>query len=106
MTERQIRFEIQFAKEAFEEYQDLDHSVARLVDKKLEDLEERADEIGKTLSGNLTGFKEIKLCDAGLRIIYQITDGKVDILTIVYILAIGKRENNEVFKTSERVKPD
>ena len=98
MSDRLIRFEIRFAAAAFKEYQALDNSVARIVDKKLEDLEERADELGKSLSGDLVGFKEIKLRDAGVRMIYQITDEKVDILTLVYVLAIGKRADGEYLK--------
>ncbi len=105
MSDRLIRFEIRFAAAAFKEYQALDNSVARIVDKKLEDLEERADELGKSLSGDLVGFKEIKLRDAGVRMIYQITDEKVDILTLVYVLAIGKRADGRVFKSADhRVK--
>jgi mRNA-degrading endonuclease RelE of RelBE toxin-antitoxin system len=44
----------------------------KIVNKKLDDLEERADEIGKLLSGNLAGCREIKLRDAGIRILYRI----------------------------------
>jgi mRNA-degrading endonuclease RelE of RelBE toxin-antitoxin system len=44
----------------------------KIVNKKLDDLEERADEIGKLLSGNLAGCREIKLRDVGIRIFYRI----------------------------------
>lgn len=92
------RFEIRFAAQAFKEYEELDNSVVIIVDKKLEDLEKRADEIGTPLKGNLSGYREIKLRDAGIRIIYQITEQTINILKIVYILAINKRAAGKVFK--------
>ncbi len=92
------RFEIRFAVQALKEYEGLDNSVVQIVDKKLEDLEKRADEIGTVLKGNLSGYREIKLRDAGIRIIYQITESTINILKIVYILAINKRTAEKVFK--------
>lgn len=92
------RFEIRFAVQALKEYEGLDNSVVQIVDKKLEDLEKRADEIGTPLKGNLSGYREIKLRDAGIRIIYQIADRTINILKIVYILAINKRTAGKVFK--------
>lgn len=92
------RFEIRFAVQALKEYEGLDNSVVILVDKKLEDLEERADEIGTPLKGNLSGYREIKLRDAGIRIIYQITDETINILKIVFVLSINKRSAEKVFK--------
>lgn len=92
------RFEIRFAVQALKEYEDLDNSVVILVDKKLEGLEERADEIGTPLKGNLSGYREIKLRDAGIRIIYQITDRTINILKIVFVLSINKRSAEKVFK--------
>jgi len=92
------RFEIRFAVQAFKEYESLDNSVVQIVDKKIEDLEKRADEIGTPLKGNLSGYREIKLRDAGIRIIYQITEKTINILKIVYILAINKRTAGKVFK--------
>ena len=97
MKEREVRFEIRFDPDAAHEYRKLDNSVLKIVNKKLEDLEERADVIGKTLSGNLAGYKEIKLRSAGIRIIYEITNDKVDILTIVNIITINRRESGKVF---------
>jgi mRNA interferase RelE/StbE len=95
-----VKYEIRFHPAALKEYEKLDHSIAGMVDKKLKDLEERAAEIGKPLSGNLAGYREIKLRDAGIRIIYEIIEDEILILDIVYILAIQKREGEQVFKTA------
>ncbi|MGD9155557.1 MAG: hypothetical protein PVG90_08645 [Bacillota bacterium] len=60
------RFELRFTPASRKDYDRMDGSVQKIVNKKLEDLEERADEIGKLLSGNLAGCREIKLRNAGI----------------------------------------
>ncbi len=64
------RFEVRFDPDAFQKYQGLDQSVVIDVDKALEKLDTRADQIGKSLgnkdSTKLHGCKEIKLRRAGL----------------------------------------
>ncbi len=105
MTDRQ-RFEIILDPDAYKEYTKLDNTVVILVDKVLAELEIRADEIGKPLQNKghakLAGCKEIKLRDAGIRIVFRITDKRVDILRIVYILAIEKRSHDSVFKAAHK----
>jgi mRNA interferase RelE/StbE len=100
------RFEIRFDADAFREYQQLDHSVVEIVDKFFETLEMRADEIGKVLtnktSSKLHGCKEIKLKKAGIRMIFRVTKETVDILRVVYILTIEKREEDKVFKIADK----
>ena len=99
------RFEIRFDEDAFKEYRKLDNSVAKVVDRFFEELEVRADEIGKDLenkqSTKLHGCKEIKLKKAGIRIVIRVTNEKVDVLHIVYILAIEKRANELVFRLAD-----
>lgn len=65
----------------------------------MEDLEKRADEIGTPLKGNLSGYRETKLRDAGIRIIYKITERRINILKIVYILTIIKPAVEKVYKS-------
>jgi mRNA interferase RelE/StbE len=96
------RFEVRLHPDAVKEYKKLDGSVVNIVNKAIDELELRADETGKTLGNNkntkLAGCKEKKLRDAGIRIIFKITDERVDILRIVYILTIEKRRDDLVFK--------
>ncbi|MBR9648967.1 MAG: hypothetical protein LKF87_13045 [Clostridium tyrobutyricum] len=80
------RFEVIFAAGAIKEYKKLDNSIVGIVNKAIDDLEFRADEVGKPLKGNLYGCKEKKLRNEGVRIIFRIVDNRVDILRIVYIL--------------------
>ena len=96
------RFEIIFAAGAIKEYKKLDNSILSIVNKAIDDLEFRADEVGKPLKGNLYGCKEKKLRNKGIRIIFRIVDNRVDILRIVYILAIQKRERNTAFKIATK----
>ena len=96
------RFEIIFAAGAIKEYKKLDNSIIGIVNKAIDDLEFRADEVGKPLKGNLYGCKEKKLRNKGIRIIFRIVDNRVDILRIVYILAIQNRERDTVFKIATK----
>lgn len=96
------RFEVRFHPDAVKEYKKLDGSVLKMVNKSIDELELRADETGKILRNNkntkLAGCKEKKLKDIGIRIIFKITNERVDILRIVYVLSIEKRSDDFVFK--------
>jgi mRNA interferase RelE/StbE len=100
------RFSINFTKKALKEYNSLDGAIVGEVDEALESLEERADEVGKPLGNkrqiNLTGTKEKKLRSSGIRIIYQITDRRIEVLQIVEILLIDfKRDETELYQEAE-----
>ena len=96
------RFEIIFAEGAIKEYKKLDNSIVGIVNNAIDDLEFRADEVGKPLKGNLYGCKEKKLRSEGIRIIFKIVGDKVNILRIVYILTIEKRDRGNVFKIANK----
>jgi mRNA-degrading endonuclease RelE of RelBE toxin-antitoxin system len=91
------RFAVKFTSEALQEYRELDNSIVNEVNKALEELESRADEIGKRLGNkreiNLTGIKERKFASSGVRIIFQITGRQVDVLPIVEILLVDFKKN-------------
>ena len=103
MSER--RFEFRFDPDALHEYQGLDKSVVGDVDKALERLETRADEIGKPLqnkhSTKLHWCKEIKLRKAGPRIVFRVTTETVDVLRIAYVLTIERRDLDFVFDVAD-----
>ena len=98
----ELRFEIRLHKAAAKEYDRLDYSVILLVDKALAELEVRADEIGKSFGKkrnvNLTGCKEIKLRDAGIRIVFLVAKEQVFVLQVVFVLAIDERDDDYVFR--------
>ena len=96
------RFEIRFDVDARAEYERLDGSILRLVNARLEDLESRADQIGKVLVNKhgteLHGCKELKLRKIGIRIVFLVTDRVVHVLRVVQVIAIERREGERVFK--------
>ena len=96
------RFDIRFDKDAGKEYQKLKQPALEMVNKSIDELEYRADEVGKPLANKrtmkLAGCREIKLRKAGIRIIYKITDQQVDVLRVIWILSVEKRSDDYVFK--------
>lgn len=102
----QKKFFVQFHKDAEKEYARLDSSIVKIVNNAVDELEERADEVGKPLGNNdttkLSGCKEIKFRELGIRIVFRITNKTVELLRIVEILAIGKRDKDMVFKDAHR----
>jgi len=100
------KFEIRFDPEAVKEYNKIDNSIIDIVDKAIDELEYRADEVGKDLKNNseskLAGCKEIKLRGEGVRIVFKITNLVVEVLRVVYIYAIEKRSRDIVFKLADK----
>lgn len=96
------RFALIFFPQAEKEFQALDGSVKAIVAKKMAILKYRADEIGEechnTDTAQLAGCRRIKFRDTGIRVVYRITDQHVDVLQIVQIITVGKRENEEVYQ--------
>lgn len=105
MEEKQ-KFDIRFDKDAGKEYQKLKQPALEIVNKSIDELTYRADEVGKPLGNKremkLAGCREIKLREAGIRIIYKITDQRVDILRVVWILSIERRSSDYVFKKAAK----
>lgn len=100
------RFDVRFDADAEKEYLQIDNSLLRIVNAAIDELVYRADEVGKKLSNHsstkLAGCKEIKLRDAGIRIIFRLTNETVDILRIVYILSVERRSHDRVFKIADQ----
>ena len=89
-------FTLVYRPEARKEYDQLDGSQKDLIDAGLRKLVMRADEIGKPLSGTLAGCRALKWRKAGLRLVYRIGAGGY--VEIVEIIAIGKREDSQVYE--------
>lgn len=100
------RFDVRFYVDALAEYQRLDNALVTIVDKALVRLEERADEVGTPLKNKyatkLHGCKEIKLRDAGLRIVFRVTDDAVEVLRVVFTLTIERRDLDVVFRVADK----
>ena len=93
--------ELAFLDEALKEWRKLD-SITR--DQFKAKLAERMQN-PKIPSARLYGAKErykIKLRNAGYRLVYQVKDREL----LVLVVAVGKRERNEVCKAAEHRKAD
>jgi mRNA interferase RelE/StbE len=97
------KFKITFIPKAAKEYRKFDGSVKKLVDLALRKMEERADELGEELVNKqgtkLLGCRKIKFRSAGIRIVYRIIGDKAE---VVEVIAIGKREDNEVYQLASK----
>ncbi len=96
-----MSYELAFLDEALKEWRKLDNATREQFKSKL------AERLlnPKVPSARLHGAKErykIKLRNAGFRLVYQVKDREL----LVLVVAVGKRERNEVYKTAERRKAD
>jgi len=94
---------IELIPEAAEEYNNLDGSVRKEVDKKFEKLDENpylGFPLGNKNDMDLTGFFKLYLMDRKVRIVYRVVDSEKEEKTIeiVEVWGIRKREKMEVYK--------
>ena len=98
-----MKYEIKFHPMALQELCSLDGSVKKLVKKQLDKLKTSpllGEELGNKNGYDLTGYRKMYACKKQIRIVYSVVEN----VLLVNIIAIGKREDLEVYKTaSERV---
>ena len=85
-------YKLKFEKRAWREWEKLGHPVKEQFKKKLAERLENPRVPSAKLSGHADRYK-IKLRSAGYRLVYQVFDGEV----VVSVIAIGKRENSDVY---------
>ncbi len=96
-----MSYELGFLDEALKEWRKLDANTRAQFKARFA---ERLDN-PKIPSARLHGVKErykIKLSSAGYRLVYEARDKEVFVL----VVAVGKRERNEVYRAAERRKTD
>jgi mRNA interferase RelE/StbE len=94
-------YELGFLDDALKEWRALDNVVRPQFRAKLAERLHNP----KIPSARMHGAKErykIKLRSAGYRLVYEVRDREL----IVLVVAIGKRERNEVYKAAKRRKAD
>jgi len=86
-----------------EDMKQLNNSIQILVLKKIKQLQQ-SPELGKPLGNkngmNLSGLKKVYVAKKQVRIVYEILNN----ILIIRIVAIGKREDMEVYKEAEKRK--
>lgn len=94
-----ILYDLRYLKQAQEDYNSLDNSQKRLVNKGLNRIKERGIQAGKPLSGDLKGCYKLKHRNAGLRIVFRQCKNRIQVIQIV---AIGKRDKKLVYKLAKQ----
>jgi mRNA interferase RelE/StbE len=92
-----MTYELAILDEALKEWRKLDNATREQFKVKLAERLQNP----KVPSARLHGSKErykIKLRNAGFRLVYQVKDLEL----LVLVVAVGKRERNEVYKAAER----
>ena len=92
-------YELAFLDEALKEWRKLDAVTREQFKAKLAERLQNP----KVPSARLHGAKErykIKLRNAGFRLVYQVKDREL----LVLMVAVGKRERNDVYRAAERRK--
>ncbi len=87
-----MTYKLKFEKRAWKEWEKLGHPVKEQFKKKLEERLDKPRVPSAKLSGHADRYK-IKLRSAGYRLVYQVFDEEV----VVSVIAIGKRENSDVY---------
>lgn len=92
-----MTYRLVFKRDAEREWKQLESHIKEQFKKKLiERLEQPRVE-----SARLSGFKDcykIKLRSAGYRLVYQVRDAEI----VVSVVAVGKRERNQVYKIATK----
>lgn len=79
----------------------LDHSLVLLVFKKLKQLQnapQQGELLGNKQNMDLSGYRKVYVAKKKVRIVYKIVDEEL----IIYVVAIGKREDMEVYQEATK----
>ena len=96
-----MKYEIKFHPEALKEFCNLDGSIKKLVKKQLDKLKTSpflGEELGNKNGYDLTGYKKMYACKKQIRIVYSVAEN----ILLVSIIAIGKREDMEVYAVADQ----
>jgi len=92
---------VEYHEDIEKDLKELGHSTAILVLKKINKIAENPDigkELGNKANTKLAGLKKVYVDNKRIRIVYKIIDKKIKI----FIVAIGKREDMEVYKKASK----
>jgi mRNA interferase RelE/StbE len=95
-----MTYRLKFLPSAKKEWDKLDNSIKAQFKKKLELCLENPHILANKLR-DFDSTNKIKLRASGYRLVYEVNDQEI----VVFVIAVGKRENNVVYvKASERSK--
>ncbi len=93
-------YSLEFNVLALKEWQKLVNSIRSQFKKQLEKRLQNPKIASAKLHGDLNDFYKIKLSAVGHRLVYQVIDHKL----IVLVIAIGKRNESEVYREAGKRK--
>ena len=94
-----MTYKIEFIPEASKDYQKLDGSIKKHVNKKLDELSQKpllGEQLGNKNNIDLTGFYKIYIAKKSYRIVYRLISPTN--IEIIEIWGIGKRDKEEIYK--------
>ncbi|HNN86233.1 MAG: type II toxin-antitoxin system RelE/ParE family toxin [Pseudomonadales bacterium] len=96
-----MTYKLEFKESALKEWKKLGHTVREQLKKKLAERLENPHVPSAALSGAKNTYK-IKLSQAGYRLVYSVQDKTIT----VTVIAIGKRNRNEIYEIAlSRLEP-
>ena len=90
------KYRLMFLPDALDEYRALDGSIRVHLKKLLAKRLDAPHTPGGELAGDLSGCYKIKLLRHGVRLVYQVEDGRL----IVLVIAIDRREDGAAYKSA------
>ncbi|HGO5292549.1 TPA: type II toxin-antitoxin system RelE/ParE family toxin [Photobacterium damselae subsp. damselae] len=90
-----MTYRLAIKEEAQKEWKKLNTNIQMQFKKKLVESLENPHVLASKLS-NMPNCYKIKLRSAGYRLVYEVRDKDI----VVIVIAVGKRERNEVYKTA------
>ena len=94
-----MSYKLKFLPTALKEWKKLDSSIQVQLKKKLKERLEVPHVPGSQLSGFENHYK-IKLRASGYRLVYEVIDNELYVL----VIAVGKRDKNQVYKKASKRK--
>ena len=89
-----MTYKLRFLPAALKEWEKLGATVRSQLKRKLAERLENPRVQADKLRGYESVYK-IKLCSAGYRLAYEVVDDEL----VVYVIAVGKRENSKIYST-------
>lgn len=95
-----MTYSLEFLEEAKKEWEKLNPAIRQQLKKKLVQILESPRISKKQLSGSANRYK-IKLRSIGYHLVYEVIEQEV----VVLVVAVGRRENNQVYKAADNRQP-
>jgi mRNA interferase RelE/StbE len=96
-----MSYKLKYHVDVEEDFKQFDRSIVIKILKQIQKLTvtpKLGDSLGNKFGYDLSGYQKMYCCKKKIRIIYKTIDKKV----VIYVIAIGKRENEKVYKVASK----